>query len=287
MSKINKVKIGIIGHGFVGRATDWGFNKNTDKFIVDPKYGTSIEDLSNFKPSLVFVCVPTPMADDGSQDASIFLDVIKKISEQSLESVIVVKSTVLPDMLIEAKKIIGDIVYNPEFLREKHALLDFQNSDMIILGGKKNISKKVANCYENHSRCKTSNYIFLDLISASIVKYAINTFLATKVIFFNELKNYFSEFNSDESWTKVIDAIKSDPRIGDSHMDTPGHDGKKGFGGACFPKDTSALARSAMLAKQNLTVLEAAIKTNNKIRKVYKDIDSREKDQNISFDDKI
>ena len=286
MSK-DQIKIGIIGHGFVGKATDWGFDKNVEKFIVDPIYGTNISDLVEFKPSIVFVCVPTPMANDGSQDASIFLEVIKAISNQKLDSIIVVKSTVLPDILIQAKSLINNLVYNPEFLREKHAFEDFENSEMIIFGGEEIDTKKVSECFKNHSRCKTTNHIFLDLISASIVKYAINTFLATKVVFFNELNEYFSKFNSADEWTKIIDAIKADSRIGSSHMNVPGHDGKKGFGGACFPKDTVALAKSAEASNQNLKVLEAAVKSNNAIRKKYMDTDSREKDQNISFDDKI
>ena len=106
-------------------------------------------------------------------------------------------------------------------------------------------------------------------------------------MFFNELYEYFLKFGSDESWEKITDAIKVDSRIGSTHMDVPGHDGKKGYGGACFPKDTVALAKSGDLNMKSLDVLKAAIKTNNKIRKKYKDIDSREKDQNISFDDKI
>ena len=282
-----KIKIGIVGHGFVGKATDWGFNKKVDKHIVDPIYGTKISDLVEFNPSIIFVCVPTPMANDGKQNASIFLDVIKTISDQNIDSIVVVKSTVLPDTLIKAKSIINKIVYNPEFLREKHAFEDFENSEMLIFGGERAATQKVAECYRNHSRCKTSNYIFLDLISASVVKYAINTFLATKVVFFNELYEYFSKFGSDESWEKITDAIKVDSRIGSTHMDVPGHDGKKGYGGACFPKDTVALAKSGDLNMKSLDVLKAAIKTNNKIRKKYKDIDSREKGQNISFDDKI
>ena len=283
----NQMKIGIIGHGFVGKATDWGFDKNVEKFIVDPIYETNISDLVEFKPSIIFVCVPTPMANDGSQDASIFLEVIKTISDQKLDSIVVVKSTVLPDILIQAKSIINNLVYNPEFLREKHAFEDFENSEMIIFGGEEANAKKVSECFKNHSRCKTTNYIFLDLISASIVKYAINTFLATKVVFFNELNEYFSKFNSADTWKEVINAIKADSRIGPSHMNVPGHDGKKGFGGACFPKDTVALAKSAEAINQNLKLLEAAIKSNNTIRKKYTEIGSREKDQNISFDDKI
>ena len=70
--KINKkFKLGIIGHGFVGKATDWGFNKHVSKFIVDPLLNTTISDLKEFKPEIVFICVPTPMSDDGSIDSSI------------------------------------------------------------------------------------------------------------------------------------------------------------------------------------------------------------------------
>ena len=225
----NQMKIGIIGHGFVGKATDWGFDRNVEKFIVDPIYETNISDLVEFKPSIIFVCVPTPMANDGSQDASIFLEVIKTISDQKLDSIVVVKSTVLPDILIQARSIINNLVYNPEFLREKHAFEDFENSEMIILEERSN-AKKVSECFKNHSRCKTTNYIFLDLISASVVKYAINTFLATKVVFFNELNEYFSKFNSVDTWTEVLNAIKADSRIGPSHMNVPGMMEKKALG---------------------------------------------------------
>ena len=66
-----KLKLGIVGHGFVGKATDWGFNKRVNKFIVDPLLNTNIRDLKDFNPEIVFICVPTPMSDDGSQDSSI------------------------------------------------------------------------------------------------------------------------------------------------------------------------------------------------------------------------
>ena len=102
----------------------------------------------------------------------------------------VVKSTVLPSILDELHKLDSKLVYNPEFLREKHANLDFINSDMIIFGGDRNISTQVSNAYlKQHSRCKTKEYIFTDLKTASLIKYSINTFLASKVIFFNELFN--------------------------------------------------------------------------------------------------
>ena len=70
-------------------------------------------------------------------------------------------------------------------------------------------------------------------------------------------------------------------------MNVPGHDGKKGFGGACFPKDSLALIKFARNIGIDLNSLVSTVKINNKIRSEYKDLDSRESDQNISFDDKI
>ena len=69
MKMYKKLRLGIVGHGFVGKATDWGFNKKVEKFIVDPLYGTCIADLKEFNPEIVFICVPTPMSNDGSRDS--------------------------------------------------------------------------------------------------------------------------------------------------------------------------------------------------------------------------
>lgn len=282
-----KIKIGIVGHGFVGKATDWGFNKRVEKFIVDPLYDTSVKDLEAFQPDMVFVCVPTPMSDDGSQDSSIIMSVIKELRVSCPKAIKVVKSTVLPSVLDLISKLEPKLIYNPEFLREKHANLDFINSDMIIFGGDRNTSSKVSNAYLRHSRCKTKEHIFTDLKTASLIKYSINTFLASKVIFFNEMNALFKKFDSSDSWETVINTISRDKRIGDSHMNVPGHDGRKGFGGACFPKDSVALVKYAKSKNVDLKLLEKTIKLNNKIRSEYKDLDLRESEQNISFDDKI
>ena len=281
------LKIGIVGHGFVGKATDWGFNQNTVKFIVDPKIGTNIDQLANFNPELIFVCVPTPMGESGMQDSSIIEAVIEELSNRCLESIIVIKSTVLPSILQKIEKTNSKIIYNPEFLREKHANEDFMNSEMIIFGGDKEVAKKVSNFYIQHSRCKTSQHVFMDISSASLLKYSINTFLATKVLFFNEIHNVFEKIKSNDDWQKFIETISKDKRIGDSHMNVPGYDGKKGFGGACFPKDTTALIKYAESIGIELDILKAVISKNNSIRKNYIDLDVREKEQNISFDDKI
>ena len=282
-----ELKIGIVGHGFVGQAADWGFNKKTSKFIVDPKNGTNIDQLAEFDPELIFVCVPTPMGANGIQDSSIIEAVVQELSAKCQESIIVIKSTVLPSILEKIEKVNPKIIYNPEFLREKHANEDFMNSEMIIFGGDKNIASQVSKFYLDHSRCKTKKHIFMDISSASLVKYTINTFLASKVMFFNETHQVFNKLKSNDSWELFIKTLSLDKRIGESHMNVPGHDGKKGFGGACFPKDTAALLKYAEGIGVELHVLRTVINRNNIIRGQYAELDDREKEQNISFDDKI
>ena len=287
MKSKKNIKIAIVGHGFVGKATDSGFNKNVEKFIVDPKYNNSIKDLESFDPSIVFICVPTPMSDTGSQDSRIIESVIKTLSVTCPQSIKVVKSTVLPHILEKLSKFEKRIVYNPEFLREKHADTDFENSKMIIFGGDKKHSLKVSEAYLNHSKCKTKDHVFTELKTASLIKYTINTFLASKVIFFNEMHAIYNQLSVNDSWEEIIEIISKDIRIGSSHMNVPGHDGRLGFGGACFPKDSLALAKYAKNNGISLDTLKTIIRKNNKIRSKYAELDDRESEQNISFNDKI
>tara|TARA_B100000963_G_scaffold350529_1_gene360888 strand:- start:50 stop:913 length:864 start_codon:yes stop_codon:yes gene_type:complete len=287
MTRNKKIKIGIVGHGFVGKATDWGFNKKVEKYIVDPLCNTYIQDLKKFDPNLVFICVPTPMADDGTQDSSIIEDVMDDLIKYCPSAIKVVKSTVLPSILEKLNLLDKKLIYNPEFLREKHANLDFINSDMIIFGGDRNTASKVSDAYLIHSRCKTKEHVFTDIKTASLIKYSINTFLASKVIFFNELHAVFEKLNTSDSWDEVVNIISKDKRIGNSHMNVPGHDGRKGFGGACFPKDSLAFAKFAESIGIDPSLLKSVIKINNKLRSGYQKLDSRESQQNVTFDDKI
>ena len=284
MSK-KKLKLGIVGHGFVGKATDEGFNKNVEKFIVDPRYGTSIQDLAKFKPEIVFVCVPTPMQDNGEQDATILISAAKELIKECPDSIKVVKSTVLPSMLKMLYGLDKNFIYNPEFLREKYANEDFVNAKLIILGGEKTMASKVADIYAQYSQCISRDFIFTELETASLIKYGINTFLASKVMFFNELHEVYKQSEISESWEFFTKVISMDDRIGKSHMDVPGHDGKKGFGGACFPKDANALVKYSESIGHEMKMLKKVIKINNKIRSSYKNLDDREKQQNISYEE--
>ncbi|MFL2735318.1 MAG: hypothetical protein ACJ0FD_04135 [Gammaproteobacteria bacterium] len=278
------MKVGIIGYGFVGKALEAGLNTEVNIKKIDPKLKTSVTDLQDFCPDLIFICVPTPMDSDFSQDISILENVLLELDKLSLTSLIVLKSTVLPEYIQKIDKMTENFVYNPEFLREDHALTDFISSELIIFGGHKKSSKILADFYKNYTKCVCTEYIYTDVISASLVKYAINAFLATKVTFFNELNSLFLNSGTKESWKTFIGAISRDSRIGSSHMQVPGPDGRLGFGGACLPKDSQAFSIYAKNLGIDLSILKTAISTNNKIRELYNSRTNREIEQNIHFE---
>ena len=280
------MKIGIIGYGFVGKALNEGLLNNVEVLKIDPNLNTSINSLSSFSPDLVFVCLPTPMSQDGSQDISILLDSLKRLKRLNLNCLVVIKSTIIPDNIRIIENIFPRFVYNPEFLREKHASKDFIESKLIVFGGDSASSELVSNFYDNHTKCACKDYVFTDAITASLIKYTINSFLATKVIFFNELYNLFDKVSSGETWENFINFLAKDTRIGNSHMMVPGHDERFGFGGACLPKDSSAILKYAESNDVNLNVLKKVIELNNQIRSSYNQKTDREAEQNISYNHK-
>jgi len=262
------LKLGIVGKGFVGSAVANGFDKDCEQFIVDPKYtDNTIEDLINQDTKLVFVCVPTPPNEDGSINVDIVKDVLIELSMRDYKGVVVVKSTIIPDYLHEFKKEFDlKIVYNPEFLTEANAHKDFINPNMQVLGGKWRDCEVVEKAYLRHSSVKIVPTFKTDLTTASLLKYTINSYLATKVMFFNDLHKLHKSGSSMVSWEQFTDMLTRDPRIGDSHMQVPGPDGEFGFGGHCFPKDTEALLKYAQDKNIKLNMLKKAVETNKKIR---------------------
>ncbi len=269
-----EINIAIIGHGFVGKAIDYAFSTNKiKKHIIDPVYKTTIEQLE--KIDIAFVSVPTPFGPNGEIDASIVKDVVEKLKK--FNCIIVIKSTITPDIIDDLYLKNEKIVYNPEFLTEQNAIDDFINSPMNILGGKKEYSDVVVDFYKNYSKCKPCPVFYMTPKEASFVKYTINSFLATKVLWFNQLKDIIEDNCSN--YNNIVDAIVCDPRIGKSHTQVPGPDGRRGFGGACFPKDISAFAN---FAKGKFNILNEVIKLNNSYRKNY-DLNEREKDQKVNY----
>lgn len=270
-------KIAIIGHGFVGKAVDYGFiNNYTQRKIIDPIYGTTVEnDLKNpDEYDFIFVCVPTPFGKNGKIDRSIFDSVMKSICYQRKNAIVVIKSTITPDIAKDYS--LDGIVYNPEFLTESSSKSDFVRPSFHVIGGSKNDCIKLKNLYEEYSLCDPVSFHLMSPVEASLVKYSVNSFLATKITFFNQLYDAAKDLNVN--YSVIMKAVSSDPRIGPSHTKVPGFDGKQGYGGACFPKDTNALINYS----KRFTLVEECVRINNEYRSQY-DLDERERQQNVNY----
>ena len=263
------MKLGIIGHGFVGKAADQGFTRDAQKCIVDPKYNiNTLKDLIEHPPSVIFICVPTPQNSNGECDTAIIESVLRQLNEID-DQLVIIKSTVpsykLQQFVNSYKNL--RIVYNPEFLTEKNYIEDFRNPPMHVFGGADTDTLEVEDIYHKHSVCNPCPVFRTDIVTASMVKYCINSFLATKVTFMNEMYDILKSAQGAD-WTEFTKIIAHDPRIGKSHLRVPGNDGQRGYAGSCFPKDTAALAYFAReILKTPFTQLETSIKINDDLRK--------------------
>ena len=280
-----KEDIIIIGHGFVGKALEKALlKKKLNIEIVDPKYHSTVEDFKGLSPKFIFVCVPTPAKSDGMPNYSILKSVINESIRVFPNAIQIVKSTILPNALDFVSNKDERIVFNPEFLTEKNALKDLINADFQIFGGDLSKCKEAEEFYKDFSLCKFNRSHFVSIEVASLIKFSINSFLALKVIFFNQIKEIFTSLDLDDAhYDQYIMGIAMDKRIGDSHMSVPGHDGRFGFGGACFPKDTEAFLVFFEENKKSFSLLAEAIKVNNNLRRDYSDLLDREREQNITF----
>jgi UDPglucose 6-dehydrogenase len=276
------LKLGIIGHGFVGKAIDYAFSTpSTEIYRVDPKLGSTIETMyEHFVPDIVFVSVPTPMSASGSIDPSIIKSVVTELPSDVL---VVIKSTVTPDVLEELHTLHNNLVFNPEFLTERRAEADFIYADFLLFGGELAKCEYVKSLYDRHSKCAECPVVYVDLKTASLIKYTLNCYKASKVLFFNQIFDIFTQTGSTSSWNDFVQALRNDSLIGPTHMQVPGPDGRFGYGGACFPKDTAAFAKYAQDLGVPFTALEEIIQANQKIRSQY-ELTDREVDQNVRFD---
>lgn len=271
-------RIAIIGHGFVGKAVEYGFtNNDVETVIIDPIYGTTVENDLGLPTNydFIFVCVPTPFGEDGAIDRTIFDKVMKHLMKFMLiNTVIVIKSTITPDIAQDYD--LGGVIYNPEFLTEGFAKADFVRPKFHIMGGDDQDVDQLAFLYDQYSLCDPAPIHRMSMVEASLVKYGINAFLATKITFFNQL--YDAAEDAGANYSTIMKAIAADPRIGPSHTKVPGFDGKQGYGGACFPKDTNALINYS----DRFTLVEECVRINNEYRSRY-ELDEREKAQNVNY----
>jgi len=289
-----KPKIGICGFGFVGKAIVHGFCLHSDLKIYDKfQDGLNTFDETVNDSDFIFVCVPTPMHEDGSQDLSAIYDVMDNInkmtnsgeivngstwatttalskSEYNLAGcgttkIIIIKSTVIPGTTrkLANKYPKHSFIFNPEFLTERSAKLDFINTARIVIGGS---SAFALDDVEKMYRTRfTHTPIFKTTWEgAELVKYMNNCFFALKISYLNEVYEICEKIGLN--YNELKNMFLADQRIGNSHCDIPGHDGDKGFGGKCFIKDINALIKWAEKKGILMDTLNAAIKVNERVR---------------------
>lgn len=291
---MKKQSIAVIGQGFVGGSLTTVFSERGFEVLVHDKTGKvcvggrqpmtaeglhpsnvnefvksckSIKDFSG----VYFVCLPTPMYEDGSADLSIVEGVLSQLAEVPGERIAVVKSTVPPGSTERWNKKFNEqglhVVFNPEFLTEANALDDMRNQNRIILGGPRpwiNTVKQVfQTAFPKVPLIKTSS------TTAEMVKYVTNNFLTVKVSFANEMYQVCEALDKsglNVDYDKVIEYAKYDSRLGSSHWSVPGPDGDFGAGGHCFPKDINAMIDVAKNLNVKPTVLKAAWEKNLEVR---------------------
>ena len=267
-------KLGIIGRGFVGSAVEFGFSAQTGceaevrVYDKDPLKSIHTLDETVNESDFIFLSVPTPSNRDGSMNIDILesaLNDIQKINKRK-GSIVLIRSTILPGTTKElAKKFTKlNIVFNPEFLTERSAKFDFINQSRFIIGGRKRNTTRVAELFRwrfgDSIPCIETNWE-----TAEMVKYMNNCFFATKVSFMNEMY-LVAQKQSHIDWDRAVEGFVRDGRIGHSHLQVPGPDGKLGFGGSCFPKDIQAMISYGNELGLNMSTLKGVWEMNLKVR---------------------
>lgn len=279
--EFRRYKVAIIGGGFVGKATSLFYSPRIEKMMIwdmnperrwprDLKY----EDLADV--DVVFICVWTPPLPNGQCDTSYVEKAIsdfRQLSSLGGAPPIVVRSTVPPGFCDA-----HDVYFMPEFLTEKNWKEDFINTKTWCVGTPNfrnadwvrrgwaifEIIDKIISSAAIFHRIKSRDVIYASTIELELAKYARNCFLAVKVAYFNEIASLATQLGLDYATLRPL--ITADPRIGDSHTQVPGPDGKYGFGGTCLPKDIAALNHEFEKNEIDDPILKAAIARNSKDR---------------------
>jgi UDPglucose 6-dehydrogenase len=246
---VNQEKIDVLNNGGCP-IYEPGLTELIEKNVKAGRLTFTTDEEAAFRDAeMVFICVGTPTGDDGSTNLSFVMNaaedigrVIKSLGPNQKPKVVVMKSTV-PVGTTHAvrdriRSIVGEdipfhVADNPEFLKEGAAVQDFMYPDRVVVGVENEEAGELMHeLYEPFVRQGHPIYV-MDILSAEMVKYASNNFLATKISFINEMANLCEAFGADIA--RVREGMCADNRIGNQFL-YPG----LGYGGSCFPKDTLA-----------------------------------------------
>ncbi len=254
---------------------------------------TFSSDLKNSvkKSDIIFICVGTPTTRGrSSADLSQVYKVAKDLSLSINKfKIIITKSTVPVTTGDEIEKILLKrntkkkfaVLSNPEFLREGEAIRDFIYPDRIVVGSNDKKSNKILKNLYAPLISKGAQYFHTSRRSAELIKYASNSFLATKITFINELANLCEKTGINIEDISI--GMGLDKRIGSRFLRAG-----PAYGGSCFPKDTKAIISTADKFKTNLSVIKSVIKSNKNrseilLRRVYEILKNKIKNKKITF----
>ena len=275
--------ISIIGYGYVGSATGYLCEKANilfstcdilRKYIAsaiksnDSIYDTVIHSEMNNKTNIYFISVPTPSKVSGECDISVVESVLSQIASLHTKNTIVyIKSTVSPGTCRRLHSTYGSktiqIVFCPEFLREKTHTDDMYNAKFVLLGTAdgENKAQLTDIFYKLYKHNPDLEIIVRPYEECEMFKNTINVYLAVKVWFFNKIHEMCGKVGFP--YENLQSLFRLDSRIGESHTQVPGHDGYYGFGGACLPKETKSLRYLQEVLEIDDTVLYNILKEND------------------------
>jgi len=260
------------------------FKNKRLKFSTDLKKSILISDI-------IFICVGTPTKkNDNSADLSQIYNVAKEIRKSINKfKIIITKSTVPVTTGDEIEKILLNrstkgkfsVVSNPEFLREGEAIRDFIYPDRIVVGSNDKKSNRILKNLYNPLISKGASYIHTSRRAAELIKYASNSFLATKITFINEMANLCEKTGVEVEDISI--GMGLDKRIGSRFLRSG-----PAYGGSCFPKDTKAIVSTANRFNVDLSVIKSVIKSNQNrskllLNRIYEILKNKIKNKNITF----
>tara|TARA_A100001015_G_scaffold310178_1_gene411048 strand:+ start:2279 stop:3055 length:777 start_codon:yes stop_codon:yes gene_type:complete len=254
--------IGIIGKGVLGTSIFNFFELKINVLVYD-KY----KNIGNFdnilNTDILFLCLPSLFKEEIKEyDIDEIKETCNLLRENKYKGIIILKSTVLPGTTEMLNKEYGlNIIHNPEFLSEKTATDDFKNQKHIVLGGEE--LDKCINFFKRYF--PDIEYSYLTSKESELMKIAVNNFYSTKIMFFNEL--FILSQNINTSYEKVKEAMLKNKWINPMHTKVPGNNNKLGFGGMCFPKDTSAYYNYLKKNSEYYEIAKATVEQNKTIRK--------------------
>ena len=237
------------------------------------RFTTSIVEALN-SADIIFSAVGTPSDKDGSADLGQVLNVAKQIGQIATKYFLLVTKSTVPvgtahkiriavqeELDKRGVSVEFDVASNPEFLKEGAAIKDFLSPDRVVIGANSDKAKSLLERLYKPFMLNGERFVFMDVASAEMTKYAANAMLATRISFMNEVASLCEKVGADVDLVRR--GIGSDPRIGNKFLYAGA-----GYGGSCFPKDVKALIHTGNEYNSPMTLVQAVESVNEKQKEI-------------------